>query len=67
MRRDPDRAELALILDGLGVTGSLRNAALSLHGLDFGLWTLDRRGLFGSIQRNSKNLNFTALYPPPIF
>jgi hypothetical protein len=41
VQRDPDRAELALILDVLGVTGSPRNAALSLHGLGFGLCALD--------------------------
>jgi hypothetical protein len=33
---------------------------------DIGLWIgVDKN--VGSIQRNSKNLNFSALYPPPIF
>src|SRR6202045_664747 len=51
---------------------ALRYLTLSafLRGALFSLqlsrrWMLDRRRQTGSIQRNSKNLSFTAIYPSP--
>jgi hypothetical protein len=41
----------------------MRLTVLIIHGAELQLG-VDKN--VGSIQRNSKNLNFTAVYPPPI-